>query len=563
MKRMKDSNEKLRIQLEESIEGLNVPEDNRLVTGEVVQISQDSVFIDIGLKSEGRVAIEEFAGEVPVVGDKVEVLLVNKFARNGPELSKRKADANKHYKQALEAFKERKPVHGKIIGACKGGYEVEIGNDLKAFLPQSQLGALKNDDAVGLESGFLIEKFFGENNRVNIVVNRKKYLESLADEKRKNFFQTANIGDVMHGVVTSLTSFGAFIDIGGFDGLLHVNDMSWGHVEDPKSVVSKGQEVDVKLIRIDPEEGRINLSLKHMSEDPWMSFDKKYQVGTVVDGVVRKIVPFGAFVEIEEGIEGLVHISEISWTKKHAKIEEVLKVGDKVKCMVLGYDIKAGRVSLGIKQATENPWDSIQEKYPVGSKVSGKVVDITNNGAFVALEDGIDAYLNVADMSWEKGTNKKIGEYLKVGDDVEGIVLVCDSAEQNVRIGVKQLGRSPWQDLKDKYPIGSSFEGEITAIKNFGVLVKTPTGVEGLIGKGNLSDDRSVSYEDAVKKYKVGDKITVYVAHVDVKSERAVLSVREVRNRADKEDLKWYASNSTSGEGGAYTLGDYLTNTKS
>lgn len=562
MKGMKDSNEKLRIQLEESIEGLSVPEDNRIVTGVVVQVSKDIVFVDVGLKSEGRVAIEEFGEGVPNEGDEVDVLLVNKYGRNGPELSKRKADANRHYKNALDAFKAKRPVHGKITAVCKGGYDVEIGNDLKAFLPQSQLGVLGTSEAVGLESEFLIEKFYGENNRVNIVVNRKRYLESLSDEKRKNFFETANIGDVIHGVVTSLTSFGAFIDIGGFDGLLHINDMSWGHVEDPKSVVNKGDEIDVKLIRLDPEEGRINLSLKHMSEDPWMNFDKKYQVGVVVEGTVRKIMPFGAFVEIEEGVEGLVHISEVSWTKKHAKIEEVLKVGDKVKCMVLGYDIKAGRVSLGIKQATENPWDSIQEKYPVGSKVSGKVVDITNNGAFVSLEDGIDAYLNVADMSWEKGTNKKIGDFLKIGDVIEGVVLICDSAEQNVRIGVKQLNGNPWQDLKDKYPVGSTFEGEITAIKNFGILVKTPTGVEGLIGKGNLSDDRNVSFEEAARKYKVGDKITVYVAHVDVKGERAVLSVREVRNRADKEDLKWYASNSSSDENGAYTLGDYLTNTK-
>ena len=335
--------------------------------------------------------------------------------------------------------------------------------------------------------------------------------------------------------------------------------MSWGHVARPKDFVKKGQEIELKIIRLDPAEKRINLSLKHFAEDPWIHFEEKYHVDEKVKGKVTKLTEFGAFIELEEGIEGLVHISEFSWTKKINKPSDMVNVGDEVECMILGYDIQAGRVSLGIKQVTANPWDTIAERYPVGTKITGKVVKITNNGAFVSIEDGIDGFLHAEDISWTKKV-KHPGSELTQDQEIEVVVIDCDVAGHRIKVGIKQLTEDPWKKFADEYSVGSTLEGEITSITDFGLFVKAPYGIEGLVNKTNLSEDRDTPFEEAIKKYNVGDKINVFVADVNIEKEKVAFSVREFKKKQQRDEISQYMASSS--DEGAYTLGDYLNNQK-
>ena len=549
----------IQTQLEESLNNLKPLEDGQLVDGSVIAVTDEYVFIDIGYKSEGKIPVSEFAGDLPKTGDVVTVVLIRKDGRNGPEVSKAKADAKQMWKDVRKAFDEKTVVDGTIEKVVKGGYEVALGGDIHAFLPISQSDSQKvekPESLLGTKGKFYIERLYSDN-KANVVVNRRRYLEEQMNTARDKFFAETQIGDSVKGVVKSFTSFGAFIDLGGFDGLLHINDMSWGHVTRPKDFVKKGQEIELKVIRLDPEEKRINLSLKHFAEDPWVHFEEKYHVNDIVKGKVTKLTDFGAFIELEEGIEGLAHISEFSWTKKVNKPSDVLKIGDEIECMILGYDIQAGRVSLGLKQVTENPWDSIAEKYPVGTKIHGKVVKITNSGAFISIEDGIDGFLHGDDISWTKKV-KHPGSELKVDQEVDAVVIENDPEQHRIKVGLKQLTDDPWQKFAEEYQPGSTLEGEITSITDFGVFVKTPVGIEGLINKSNLSEDRETPYEEAVKKYNVGDKINVYVVDVKKDKEQVAFSVREFKKKQQRDEISQYMSSSSNDDDGAYTLGDAL-----
>ena len=548
-------------QLEESLKEFNAPQAGQLVEGTVIQVTYDYVYVDIGDKSEGLIPVEEFAGEMPKEGDKVQALLSG-YNANGPVLSKKKADSKRYLKEIQAAFKDKTPVDGTISKVVKSGYEVDLGIDRTAFLPISQADSEKiekPESLLGLKSKFYIERLYSDK-KLNPVVNRRKYLEEEIDAKRDAFFNSVQIGDTVKGTVKSFTSFGAFIDLGGFDGLLHINDMSWGHVARPKDFVKKGQEIELKVIRLDPAEKRINLSLKHFSEDPWIHFEEKYHVNDIVKGKVTKLTEFGAFVELEEGIEGLVHISEFSWTKKINKPSDMVNVGDEVVAMILGYDIQAGRVSLGFKQATENPWDTIIEKYPVGTKLKGKIVKITNIGAFVALQDGIDAFLHADDISWTKKI-KHPGSELTVDSEIDVVVIECDPEAHRIKVGIKQLTDNPWKAFAEEYKPGSTLEGEITSITDFGIFVKAPSGIEGLVNKANLSDDKDVPFEEAVAKYKVGDKINVFVVDVKVDKEQVAFSVREYKRKQQRDEISQYMTASDNDDG-AYTLGDMIKSQK-
>ena len=548
-------------QLEESLKEFNAPQAGQLVEGIVVQITNDYVYVDIGDKSEGLIPAEEFAEGLPKEGDKVQALLTGHNS-SGPVLSKKKADSKRYLKEIQQAYKEKTPVNGTIAKVVKSGYEVDLGIDRMAFLPISQADAEKvekPESLLGTKSKFYIERLYSDN-KLNPVVNRRKFLEEEINEKRDAFFNSVQIGDTVKGTVKSFTSFGAFIDLGGFDGLLHINDMSWGHVARPKDFVKKGQEIELKVIRLDPEEKRINLSLKHFSEDPWVHFEDKYHVDDIVKGKVTKLTEFGAFVELEKGIEGLVHISEFSWTKKVNKPGDMVNVGDEVEVMILGYDIQNGRVSLGLKQTQANPWDSIAERYSVGTKVSGKVVKVTNIGAFVALEDGIDGFLHADDISWTKKI-KHPGSELSVNQEIEAVVIECNPEEHKIKIGMKQLTDDPWKAFAEEYKPGSTLEGEITSITEFGLFVKAPNGIEGLVNKANLSEDKETPFEEAVAKYKVGDKINVFVVDVNTEKEKVAFSVREYKRKQQRDEISQYMSNSDDDGDGAYTLGDLL-NTK-
>ena len=560
MNETQDSKGNIQTQLqEEYLKSLESLEEGQLVDGTVIQVTPDQVFVDVGYKSEGKIPTSEFT-ELPKVGDVVSVVLITKENRHGEVIvSKQKADLKQLWKTLRQAAQDKTPVDGKICKVIKGGFEVDLGSDIKAFLPVSQSDSQKvekSEKLIGLKSKFYIERLYTDS-KANIVVNRRKYLEESITKNRDEFFNKISIGDSVKGTVKSFTSFGAFIDLGGFDGLLHINDMSWGHVTRPKEFVKKGQEYDLKVIRLDPADKRINLSLKHFSEDPWLHFEEKYHVDDIVKGTVTKLTEFGAFIELEEGIEGLAHISEFSWTKKINKPSDMVEVGKEVECMVLGYDIQNGRVSLGLKQVTENPWETISEKYAEGTKLTRKVVKITNAGAFIELEEGIDGFLHADDYSWTKKV-KNLGSELEVGKEIDVIVTECNPNAHRIRLGVKQLTEDPWASFAANYKSGSTLEVEITAINDAGIFVKVPGDIEGLINKANVSDSRDETYEEAIAKYNVGDKINVYVVDVKPGRQQIKLSIKEFKKKMQREEISQYMSSNDDAGDSAYTLGSVI-----
>jgi len=553
---MKDG-ENIQTQLqEEYLKSLEQLEEGQLIEGKVVQVTQDQVFVDVGYKSEGKIPISEFT-EIPNIGESVPVILVNKENKHGEVIvSKQKADAKLFWKNLRQAHTDKKPVDGKVEKQVKGGFDVNLGAGVHAFLPVSQADIQKLDKPekiIGQKIQVYVERLYSDG-KINIVVNRRKFMEEDLDRKRSDFFENTPIGTDVTGVVKSFTSFGAFIDLGGFDGLLHINDMSWGHVTRPKDFVKKGQEIKLKVIRIDRQEKRINLSLKHYTDDPWVHFEEKYHVNDVVKGKVTKLTDFGAFIELEEGIEGLAHISEFSWLKKVQKPQNMLKPGDLVECMILGYDLQAGRVSLGLKQVQNNPWESIETKYPTGSRIKRKIVKVTNAGVFVELEEGIDGFLHSDDMSWTR-KSKNFG--LSAGQEIEVMVISVDSDNRNIKLGVKQLSEDPWKNFTENYRSGSSVEGEIASVTDFGVFLRVSGGIEGLIHKTNLVENRDEDPDEALKKFKVGDKLKAIVLEIQSDKQKAAFSIRDYQKKVQKEELSRYMTEEETSDS-TYTLGAIL-----
>ena len=552
--------------LKKEYDNFETPEVGTIKAGRIVAISGGIVFVDVGGKSEGHIPLEEF-DEEPKVGEDVDVYIVRTEGNNGVlEVSKKKADRVRVQLAIDEAYKNGTPIAGTIAELSKSGYRVRLGADIMAFLPMSQADTQRVEEPESLlkeKSFFYIEKmsYNKKNNEYNIVVNRRKYLEEVAEKTREEFFKTAQIGDTVEGTVKSFTSFGCFVDLNGFDGLLHVNDMSWGHVARPRDFVKKGDKIQLKVIRLEPDTKRINLSLKHFTPDPWLDFENKFSVNDVVTGTVTKITDFGAFIELAEGIEGLAHISEFSWVKKINKPEDLLRIGDNVQCMVLGYDIQAGRVSLGLKQVTANPWDSIEERYPVGTRLSREVVKITNAGAFIKLEEGIDGFLHVDDISWTKRV-KNPSKELEVGKTIDVIVIECNAENRRIKLGIKQLTDDPWKVFANTYKIGSVVEGEVTSITDFGLFLKVPGDIEGLVHKQNLVENKGDAPDEALAKYKVGDKVKAVVMEVHPKMQKATFSVKDLKKKEQQAEISKYMSSSQEDDG-PYTLGDLLKTKKS
>ncbi|GHU30004.1 hypothetical protein FACS1894172_02320 [Spirochaetia bacterium] len=554
----KNSADNIQTQLQEEYLKSFELEEGQLVEGKVVQVTPDQVFVDVSYKSEGKIPIAEFA-EVPEVGSTVSVILIQKEGKHGEVVvSKKQADVKLFWKNIRAAFENHTPFEGTIESVVKGGYDFNLGCDVHAFLPISQSDVQrveKPEKLIGIKTFVYVERLYSEG-KINIMVNRRKWLEEEAERKRSEFFENAVVGSDVIGIVKSFTSFGAFVDLGGFDGLLHINDMSWGHVIRPKDFVRKGQEIKLKVVRIDPVEKRINLSIKHFTDDPWVHFENKYHVNDVVKGRVTKLTEFGAFIEIEEGIEGLAHISEFSWVKKVQKPSEVVNIGDEVECMILGYDLQAGRVSLGLKQVSANPWDEINDRYPVGTRLTRKVVKLTNTGAFVQLEEGIDGFLHADDISWTKRVRHP-GNELQVGQEIDVMVIATDRETRSIRLGIKQLSEDPWLSFSHTHKPGALIEGEVSSVTDFGIFVRVPGGIEGLIHKTNLIEGRDENPDDALKRYSVGDKVRAVLMELQPEKQKAAFSIRDYQRKVQREELSQYMAKEESDDS-TFTLADML-----
>ena len=526
-----------------------------LVEGTVSAIKGDDVFIDIGYKSEGEISLSEFGEGAEVkIGDKVTVMLVQlENERTGNvELSKRRADDKIRWEKILERYVEGCVVTGTVKSAVRGGLLVQI-DDVEAFLPGSQVevAPVKDLEAyVGQTFDFKVIKI--SNERRNLIVSRRELIEGTLAEKKAELLATLEKGQIRTGRVKNITDFGAFIDLDGLDGLLHITDMSWGRVKHPSEVLKVGQEVQVMVLDVDRDRERVSLGLKQTTENPWNSIQDQFPVGARVSGKVVNLAAYGAFVEIAPGIEGLVHISEFSWTKRVARASDVLSVGDEVQVVVLSVDVENQKIALGIRQTQANPWDKVQDRFPVGSKVKGRVRNFTAYGAFVELEEGIDGMIHVSDMSWTRKINHP-SECLKKGDEVEAVVLDVNPKEQRISLGLKQAQTDPWIEIATKYPVGMAVKGKVAKIASFGAFIELEDGVDGLVHISQISDQRVEKVRDALK---VGQEVEARVVKVDRAERRIGLSIRAMSMTEDEvKALEAEASGETPAAAASGTVG--------
>lgn len=504
-----------------------------IVPGKVIKVGKDFVTVDIGFKSEGQIPVSEFRtpeGKIGIAeGDKLDVFLENTENENGlVMLSKEKADKLRIWDEIAVACQNGDVIEGRVLERVKGGLSVDIG--VKAFLPGSQidLNPIRDlDSFVGNTYQFKIIKF--NKIRGNIVLSRRAILEKEKLMMREKTMEVLEEGSILEGQVKNLTDYGAFIDLGGIDGLLHITDISWKRINHPNEILKLGQNVQVKILKFDKEKQRVSLGMKQISEDPWVDADMKYAKNSTVKGKVVNLTDYGAFLEIEEGIEGLIHISEMSWTKRVKHPSAILKMGEEVTAMVLEMDKENRRMSLGLKQTQANPWDELVKKYPEGSKVSGVVRNITDFGVFIEVEKDIDGLIHVSDLSWSS-KQKNPHDMFKKGDTVEAVVLNVDPSAEKFSLGIKQLGDDPWKEIAATYPIGASVDGEVVKITDFGLFVQISPDVEGLIHRSELD------VENIADKYKVGDKVNATVISVDPQDHKISLSMKTM-SAADKKML--------------------------
>lgn len=551
---------------EKYLKSLDTIEDGCVINGQVAQIVGDTVFIDVGYKSEGRLSLSEF-DTVPNVGDTIQVLVVKKEGRGGQiQLSSKLANEKNSASKLEEAYSAKVPVEGKFVGVIKGkegdkisGFEVSLPGGYKGFCPLSKADVNRIEEPeklIGTKDYFIVEKFV-KNPHLKSVVNRKAYLEAQINETKKEFFEHIAVGDVVEGAVKSFTSFGVFFDLGGFDGLLHLNDMSWGRISKPKDIFKKGDRLRLRVINVDKEAQKINLSLKDMTVDPWSNFEEKYKLEQIVTGKIVKLTSFGVFVELEPGVEGLSHISELSWTIHVTNPGDVFKVGDVVDAKILGYDIGARRVSLGIRQAQENPWEKIVEKYAVGTKLTRPVVKVTQAGAFVNLEEGIDGFLPAEALSWtERITDART--VVKQGDEKEVVIMKVDPNARRIRLSIRDASDNPWAILKNNYPKGSLIQAEVVNVLENGIQVKVVGDIETVINKNALITDENENAMSVLSKYKPGDKVNAIVVDCNPSQNKLILSVRDAVLKERKDEYEKYMATSTEEEG-SYTLADILS----
>ncbi len=517
-----------------------------VVKGDVVEVQEDYVLVDINYKSEGLIPISEFRvveGQNPIeIGETVEVYIDRIENENGMVvLSKDKADMLRAWTDISRAAENEEVIEGTIIAKVKGGLSVDIG--VKAFLPGSQidLRPVRNMDVyIGKKYKFKVIKF--NKKRGNIVLSRRALLEQERENLRSQTLDAMKEGSLVRGIVKNITDYGAFIDLGGMDGLLHITDMSWGRVKHPSELVNVGDEIDVKVLKFDNEKERVSLGLKQLKEDPWDSVSKGFPIGAKISGKIVSLADYGAFVELSEGVEGLIHVSEMSWTKRVKHPSQLVKVGDEVTCQVLEVDGENRRISLGMKQLETNPWVDMKETYPPGTIIEGEVKSVTDFGIFVGIEEGIDGLVHISDFSWTKRINHP-SEMFKKGDKVRAVVLGVDIENERFSLGIKQLEADPWAQIEDKYPIGSQHDVKVVKTADFGVFVELESDIEGLIHISELSTKRVDKPEDVVQ---VGDSVRAEIITIDRDARKIGLSAKLVKLRETQVDVEDYVKKATS-----------------
>lgn len=524
-------------------ESLKTLQEGELVNGEIVQINKEFVLVDIGYKSEGQIHLHEFIDSegnmTAKVGDKVNVLLEKREGEDGLiMLSMDKAAKIKIWDDIKTIYEADGAIRGKIISRIKGGMAVDIG--LQAFLPGSQidLKPIRDFDAlIGTEHEFKILKY--NKRRGNIVLSRRAILESERVAEKGKTLELLENDSIVEGNVKNITDYGLFIDLGGIDGLLHITDMSWGRVGHPSTMYQVGDPITVKVLNFDKERERVSLGLKQLKPDPWTLAEDHYPVGTKVNGKVVSLADYGSFVEVEEGIEGLIHISEMSWTRKIRHPSQVLKTGNMVEAIVLNIDSSNKRISLGLKQVEPNPWDVIAERYPVGTTIEGRIKNITDFGMFIGIDEGIDGLVHISDLSWTKRI-KHPSELFKKGEEVQAVVMKIDKGNERFSLGIKQLNPDPWEAVPEKYKPGTRITGTVTNVTDFGIFVELEEGIEGLIHVSEISKDKGGG---PLGRYKVDDVIQAKVLNV-LRSEKKIgLSVRKLEESEEKEIYKSYMNN--------------------
>ena len=528
--------------------------EGEVVKGTVLKVSENEVVVDVGYKSEGVISVNEFldetGGVMVQVGDVVDVLLERTEDRDGHiVLSREKAEKMKIWDEVEKAFADRKVVIGRVIERIKGGLAVDIG--VRAFLPGSQIDVrpVRNLDALrGQELRMRVIKV--NKKRGNIVLSRKVLLEEENAEKKKHTLETLAEGKMLTGVVKNITDYGAFIDLGGIDGLLHITDMSWGRVGHPSEVLKVNENIEVVVLKYDQATERVSLGHKQLVADPWTTVMDRYPAGARVSGKAVSLTDYGAFIELEPGVEGLIHVSEMSWSKRVKHPSKILNVGDNVEAMVLGVDPAARRISLGLKQVESNPWHELVEKYPVGTKITGKVRNLTEFGAFVEVEDDIDGLIHISDMSWSKRI-KHPSEVLKKGDTVEAMVLSIDAENQRLSLGLKQLATDIWEDFFARHKVGQSVEGRVVRMTNFGAFVELDEGIEGLIHVSEFDDTQGGEKVDL----QVGTAYQMKVIKLSPAERKIGLSIRAMKSDEIRTD--WESYSASQGDGSA-TLGDHF-----
>jgi len=496
--------------------------ENSIVKGHIIDIKPQVVLVDIGYKSEGVIPSSEFEDEDIQIGDEVEVLLEKLENDEGMVVvSKEKAAHKQNWDKIVKVFNEGGLVKGKVKAVVKGGLTVNVG--VEAFLPGSQVDIIppkELDGYVGNVYEFKIVKI--NDDRKNIVLSRREVIEAERAEQRQRFLETVKAGDKVTGAVKNITDFGAFVDLGGMDGLLHITDMSWGRLNHPSEMLVIGQMLNVVILDVNKEKERVSLGLKQLQSNPWENIESKFPIGHHVKGKITKLVPYGAFVELSEGVEGLVHVSELSWTKRITRPSDVLTLGQEIEAVVLQINKDEQKISLGVRQLETNPWDDIDTRFPIGSHIKGKVRNLTAYGAFVELEEGIDGMVHVSDLSWTRKVNHP-SEMLKKGDEVEAQVLEIDKANQRISLGIKQAETDPWSVIESKFSVGDIVKGTVTKIASFGAFVQLQDDIDGLVHISQLADEHVARVKDVIK---VGQEVEARVIKVDKGERRIGLSIK-------------------------------------